>query len=375
MRTSGTLIELGAVDARHDRNSTEGREATMKAKSVSQLRITKHSRSGRARSIPPLLLLLGGMFLTVNVLAAGPNPSPDSINRDVRYVDCGSANKLINSINNTLASLDPSEDDTVYVHGACKENVIISGFDRLKLIAQNGASISDASGDTAAVLSIDNSTRVSVQGFIINGNGPNAQTEVIDCTFSYCAFSGNTVQGGLDGADVFRGAHASFSGDILQNNNGAGIVVSQNGFVMATGVTLQKNGQGANAAGGFLQLNSSTVQNNFGSGIVVRLGGTVNMFTSTVTGNGGNGINVTGHSTLQLGFPGIGNGGPGSSVTNNSGAGILIMDLSFANFVKGVSNVVTGNLGGTDVLCNPQFPVTRGALTNIGGGTTNCVEP
>jgi hypothetical protein len=212
-----------------------------------------------------------------------------------------------------------------------------------------------------------------VQGFIINGNGSNAQTEAIDCTFSYCAFSGNTIQGGSDGVDVFNGARASFHGDVLQNNNGAGIAVARNGFVLANGVTSQGNGQGANVAGGFLQIISSAVQNNFGPGIVVRLNGTVNMFTSTVTGNAGNGINVIGHSTLQLGFPG--NGGPGSSVMSNSGAGIMVKDLSFTNFPEGVFNVVKSNLGGTDVVCNPQFPATRGAITNIGGGTTNCVEP
>jgi len=320
----------------------------------------------------PFLLLLGGIFLPANVLAARPNPSPDSIDKDVRYVDCGSANKAINSINNALGSLDPSEDNTVYVRGACKENVTISGFDRLQLIAQNGASITDASGDTVSVISIDNSTRVSVKGFTLNGSGPNAQTEVIDCTFSYCSFSGNTVQGGSDGVDVSRGARASFSGDLIQNNNGSGIFVGQNGFVLAIGLTTQKNGQGANVAGGFLQINSSTIQNNSGAGIAVRLNGTVNMFASTVTGNGGNGVSVLSHSTLQLGSVG---GVIGSSITNNVAAGVQVKDLSFANFQAGVLNVVNSNLGGTDVLCSPQFPGTRGALTSIGGGTTNCVEP
>ncbi|HEV2521679.1 MAG TPA: right-handed parallel beta-helix repeat-containing protein [Candidatus Acidoferrales bacterium] len=326
------------------------------------------------QSILSILLSLAGLVFPASAFSAPQSASPLSTDKDVLYVDCGSSNTLINSINRALASLNPSEDNTVYVHGACRENVAISGFDRLQLIAQNGASISDASGDSAPALSIDNSTRVSVQGFTINGNGPNAQTEAIDCTFSYCAFSGNTVQGGSDGVDVFRGARASFQGDVLQNNNnGAGIFVGQHGFVLAIGVTSKGNGQGANVAGGFLQINSSTVQNNFGLGIVVRLGGTVNMFASTVAGNGGNGINVVGHSTFQLGFGG--NGGPGSSITNNSGAGIMVKDLSFANFPDGVTNVVKSNLGGTDVVCSPQFPATRGALTNIGGGTTNCVEP
>jgi hypothetical protein len=349
----------------------------MQVKSLSQPTVRRYSLLWSWRTILPVLLSLATMSLAASVIAARPNPNPDSIHKDVRYVDCGSSNKQVNSINNTLASLDPSEDDTIYVRGACKENVNIVGFDRLQLIAQNGASITDASGDTAPAISIDNSTRVSVQGFIINGNGPNAQTEAIDCTFSYCAFSGNTVQGGADGVDVFRGAHASFHGDILRNNtNGAGIFVGQNGFVLAIGVTAKGNGQGANVAGGFLQINNSTVQNNVGTGIVVRLNGTVNMFTSTVTGNLGNGINVIGHSTLQLGFGRNGNGGPGSSVTNNSGAGILVKDLSFANFPDGVTNVVTGNGGPKDVICRPQYPGTRGAnVTNLGGGTTDCVEP
>jgi parallel beta helix pectate lyase-like protein len=349
----------------------------MHVKSLSQLTVRRYPLLWNWRTILPVLLSLATMSLAASVIAARPNPNPDSIHKDVRYVDCGSSNKQVNSINKTLASLDPSEDDTIYVRGACKENVNIAGFDRLQLIAQDGASISDASGDTAPAISIDNSTRVSVQGFIINGNGPNAQTEAIDCTFSYCAFSGNTVQGGSDGVDVFRGARASFSGDVLQNNNnGAGIFVGQNAFVLTIGLTTQKNGQGANVAGGFLQINNSTVQNNVGAGIVVRLGGTVNMFTSTVTENGGIGINVTGHSTLQLGFGGNGNGGPGSSVTHNTGSGIVVKDLSFVNFPDGVTNVVKNNGGTKDVKCSPQFPATRGAnVTNLGGGTTDCVEP
>ncbi len=345
----------------------------MHIKSLSQLTHSTRSWVRSWQNIVSLLFSLGGLLFPANAFAAQPNASLNSIDKIVRYVDCGRSNKLINSINGAPASLDPSEDNTIYVRGACIENVNITGFDRLTLIAQSGASISDASGDTAAVVSIDSSTRVSVQGFTINGNGPNAQTEVIDCTFSYCAFSGNTLQGGSDGVDVFRGARAFFQGDVFQNNNnGAGIFVGQNAFVLANGVTLQRNGQGANVAGGFLQINNSTVQNNFGPGIVVRLNGTVNMIVPTVTGNGGNGISVIGHSTLQIGSR---IGVIGSSITNNAGAGILVKDLSFATFQDGGPIVVKNNLGGTDVLCGPQFPATRGALTNIGGGSTNGIEP
>ena len=62
------------------------------------------------------------------------------------------------------------------------------------------------------------------------------------------------------------------------------------------------------------------------------------------------------------------------SITGNGGAGVRLGDLSFSFFDAGN---VTGNLGGTDVVCGPQFSATRGALpaSNIGGGTTNCSEP
>jgi Right handed beta helix region len=346
----------------------------MQVTSLSKLTVRRYSLLWNWRTILTLLLSLGAMNLATSVRAARPNPSADPIDKDVRYVDCGSTNKLINSINGALASLDPSEGNTIYVRGACKENVTISGFDRLQLIAQNGASITDASGDTAAVISIDNSTRVLVQGFTVNGHGPNAQFEVIDCTFSLCTFRANTVQGGSDGIDVFRGAHASLNGDVFQDNvNGAGIFVGQSGFALAIAVTLQRNGTGASVSGGgFLQLTKSTVQNNSGPGIQVHDNGMANLSASIVTGNAGNGINVLRKSSLTLGFAG---GANGSSITNNVGAGVLVKDLSFANFPDGTGNVVKNNSGGTDVLCSVQFPATRGALTNIGGGVTNCVEP
>jgi hypothetical protein len=60
------------------------------------------------------------------------------------------------------------------------------------------------------------------------------------------------------------------------------------------------------------------------------------------------------------------------TMIGNGSNGVVVRDLSFAKF--STSNV-TGNLSGTDVNCKPQFPATRGALTDIGGGTTNCVEP
>jgi hypothetical protein len=63
----------------------------------------------------------------------------------------------------------------------------------------------------------------------------------------------------------------------------------------------------------------------------------------------------------------------GFAVTGNTGGGILLTEESSAYFAS--VGTVTGNAGGKDVTCGPSYTTARFATTNIGGGTTNCVEP
>ncbi len=214
-----------------------------------------------------------------------------------------------------------------------------------------------------------------LRGFIIKGSGPNDQNDGIDCVASICSFSGNTVQSAADGVDVLQGARAFFNGDVIQNN-GRGMNVGTGAFALANGMTIQMNaGPGVIVqASATFRINTSTVQNN-GLGISIRLNGTTIVSQTTITGNLNDSIRVINHSTLVVGSPGD---ATGNTITGNGRFGILVQDLSFAQFTDltpNVPNVVNGNSSGTDVKCLPQFPATRGALTNIGGGKTNCVEP
>jgi len=84
----------------------------------------------------------------------------------------------------------------------------------------------------------------------------------------------------------------------------------------------------------------------------------------TIQDNAGHGIRVESGSEASLDDGSIGNSG---------GAGVEIGDLSFVWFRDQVT--LTGNQGGTDVECLPQFSATRGVLASIGSATTNCVEP
>src|SRR5216684_4000213 len=276
-------------------------EDTMQGKSLPSPTITLYPRLWSWQNFLSILLGFAGMIFPASAFAAPQSEGPISIDKHVRYVNCGSSNTLFNSINKALATLDPSEDNTVYVNGACQENVNITGFDRLKLIAQNGASINDASGGTAAVVSITDSLRVSLQGFTINGSGPSDQQDGLDCTTSNCFFSGNTFQNADAGALVRRGGHAYFNGDIFQDNPGVGLAVLNNAYVLAIGITAQRNGNAGVVVGGgsTLQIFDSTVQNNVVAGI--RVGsGNANIMHTTIMGNAGDGIQVTGNGTAGV---------------------------------------------------------------------------
>lgn len=279
-------------------------------------------------------------------------------------VNCGSKSGL-SSIGAALKILQDEESsgpDTINVSGACKENVAISGFDRLSLKGAPGASISDASGGTTDVLQTLDSSTVRVEGFTLNGS--------VSCQEgSTCTFVGNTFQGSPgEGVSVSRSYLDLLFGNVIQNAAGDGLDIENGSVVRTINLTVQHNG---------------------GDGAILFSGGNLTVYASSFVSNGGNGITVLTHSTLRFAAGGStnqSNGGDGifvqggsearvgaqSVITGNGGAGVRVGDLSYVEF--GQSNI-TGNRGGVDVVCGPQFPATRGAKVNVGGGTTNCVEP
>ena len=88
-------------------------------------------------------------------------------------VNCGGTSGL-SSVGAALKILQNAEEssspDTINVSGACTENIVISGFDRLTLKGAAGASISDASGGTTDVLQTADSSTIRVEGLTLNGS-------------------------------------------------------------------------------------------------------------------------------------------------------------------------------------------------------------
>jgi hypothetical protein len=290
---------------------------------------------------------------------------PMAANAGTLHVNCDSK-KGLTRISQAISILQHDESQgsrTILVSGTCNENVVIQSLDNLTLTAQGGASINDSSGGNADVVDIGDSRRVSIRGFTING-GANG---VVCSGASLCRFNGNTVQGSVNYGVVVNSAQATFNGDTLQNHGGRGLSVTDHGTAQAFGISVHGNGDGVVLnSGGYAVIGNSTIQDNQRFGILASNHSTVRCLPCTITNNANDGVRFQKASEGSFDFG-------GNTITGNGGAGVTLLDLSFASFDP--EDNITGNLSGTDVVCNPQFSATRGALTNIGGGTTNCTEP
>jgi parallel beta helix pectate lyase-like protein len=328
-------------------------ETTMKKTKVEEVCMKSHLSKA-------LTLLLSALFSIPVVAFAGQTAASESNAKNNEIaITCGDQPGH-RSISGVLAHLDPTQPHTIRVSGTCKENVVIQSFDRLTLIANPGATINDASGGNADVVDIEDSQRITLQGFTING-GANG----ITCgDHSLCHFKGNTIQGTVngangDGVDVVQSSHATLEGDVIQYNGGDGLDVADGSSeASVSGAKIQYNA----GAGIFVGLNSTLRANGNGTQIV---------------GNGGAGVSVFNSSVARFGRGR--NFANGNIITNNAGPGVLVRDLSFALFgpfgnMVTLNNTSTGGAG-FDVDCEPKLSATGGASSNIGGGTTNCVGP
>jgi len=112
---------------------------------------------------------------------------------------CGSPSGQ--TLSNYLAHLTPSSPHTIRVSGICHENITVTGFNRLTLLAAPGASIDDASGGVQSVVTVLAASTFDFEGFTVNGGSPG-----LTCAeYSTCTFAGNVFQGsGSDGVDIVR---------------------------------------------------------------------------------------------------------------------------------------------------------------------------
>ncbi len=154
-----------------------------------------------------------------------------------------------------LAKTNPQGPNRVTVSGSCEGNLVIQSMDRLTLITETGASISDRSDGNLAVVDIEDSQRVTLQGFTINGGAQG----ILCSTASLCYLTGNTIQGpGRFGINVIKGSRAFLESNVIEDW-GRGAFIDSGAQVFSSNDVFQSNGGSALvvlAAAYFESLNS-----------------------------------------------------------------------------------------------------------------------
>jgi hypothetical protein len=257
-----------------------------------------------------------------------------------------------------LADSNPQGPNTISVAGSCRENILIQSMDRLTVITKNGAAITDRSKGSLAVVDIEDSHSVTVQGFTINGGGGG-----VNCgSASVCYLTGNTIQDSAGtGVDVGGGSRAFLASNVIQNGAGPGSTVEDSSQMSSGNDVFQGNaGQGILVSGSYVvAFNSSFLNNGVG---IFAVASTLRLDSGTISGSIGNGMTMLAGSIATF--------RNSTTVTSNGGDGVHLEDASFGGFQ---SATVTGNLSGLDVNCAPQFTITHFVART--GGITNCVEP
>ena len=147
------------------------------------------------------------LFLLMAIGVAGQHALAATYN-----VNCDK-HEHIGKVLRVLANADPHGPNTINVTGVCRGNFVIQGMDRLRLMTKNGASLTDRSGGTLPVVDIEDSQRVTLQGFTINGGAQG----VLCNTASLCYLTGNTIQGpGRFGINVIEGSRAFLESNVIE---------------------------------------------------------------------------------------------------------------------------------------------------------------
>lgn len=272
-------------------------------------------------------------------------------------VNCGNKGRT-GKISTFLKFLNPQGPNTLNIRGTCKENLTISQFDRLSLIATPGAVLQDSSEGQQPVINITDSQRIYIQGFTING-GSNG---VLCFNGSLCRFSGNTIEGSTGAGVWVNYSQATFSGDIIQDTGDFGLAIEMS-RVSAGGVTVQRSATAGiyDADSSVLGAWSLTIQDNKNDGILVVSQSHMELGGSTITGNSYNGVDLNDQSEALL----IQN-----TITSNNYNGVGIGDLSLAELGNG--GTFTGN--GTDIGCTGTYSIAAN-IQAATYGITSCPVP
>jgi parallel beta-helix repeat protein len=265
------------------------------------------------------------------------------------------------TVSAALQTLPPG--DTLFVSGACNENVVIAEQVVNVILDGQGAATINARDPNDPTINV-RSNGITIRNFA-------------------------SITGGETGILVTRGGAATIDSNIIQNTGNNGIVVNLTSSARIINNTIQGNPQSAivitdssSARIGFLATEDTVarpniIQNNGENGITVTRGSSARIVGNTISGNGDNGVIVTRVAHADVSSNTIdSNGGDGVFVFRNSGVN-LGEDAGSGIFES--PNTTNANNGGFGIRCaiNSYGDGRIGTLNGTGGALSfsgNCVN-
>lgn len=238
-----------------------------------------------------------------------------SVDADVDCTAGGSINDILQAQANGLGLL------TIYVRGICTEAVVIERSNVILSGVVEGAAVQAPSAPLFSVNVTNGAHDVRIENL--------------------------TLRGPHGGAAVNKNSHAVFRNVIAEQTNLA-MVASDNGTMEITEATIRTSNVGVYASrGGVALVSNSTIEQNV-TGLLAFKGGTVNITSLTPDGIGPDIVLVRNNTTGGVARSGGVLELSDTTVTNNTGVGLLADSgsaIHFFNSVNGNNNFVSNNVG------------------------------
>jgi parallel beta-helix repeat protein len=265
------------------------------------------------------------------------------------------------TISAALRTLQPGE--TLFVSGACNENVVIP--EQVVNVTLDGLGTATINAQEASDPTINvRGTGITIRKFA-------------------------SITGGETGITVARGGTATIDSNVIHNTGNNGIVVSLNSSARIVNNTIQGNpgtgiliNESSSARIGFLQpadtvASPNFIQNNGENGITVARASNARIVGNTISGNADNGVIVTRVSHVDV---------SSNTIDNNRGDGVFVSRNSGVNLGEDTGsgifdspNTTNVNNGGFGIRCaiNSYGDGRRGTLNGANGTfsfPTGCVD-
>jgi hypothetical protein len=265
-------------------------------------------------------------------------------------VDCAKGQTISAALDNG----DARKPMVLIVKGTCNENITIVRDD-VSLKGDAGATINASSASNA--ISVNGAHRILIDRLSVRGGNPRGISLVggsnIDITNSDVQSAAN------HGINVQGTQAVNIINSSVQYSGRSGIGITQGSVVISNSQVSSNSGDGVRVTQAAAQISNSTIASNAGNGVAALIGSSLSLVSTSMTGNGGDGV--------SLYLAAVGNFSGNVNANGNAGSGLTAFVNSTAQLGDGPLSFQSIRLGQASSLwVNPGSAIPISVPGGIG---------